>query len=458
MDFIAELQISSERRSWRGDEVVQMTASALHPVPDSEPGYVTDFVRVEGNRQFELSAADWAVLHENWAAAGLPHPKPPMTEEQWLPYVLAFNQSASRSQWEFGILPAVDPHRTVRLCRAAAQEEHASILKEAIAKGTVVAINPLTGARADPLSRLEAVALRRDGLAQFCTEVSIRLVQVEPEAEPELPRFAIPVRPLDVPSALLALQPDQLVRYDDGGSCGITGSGVKCAAELVDEFEGIIARQRLGAFLPDEMAHLVGEAQGFDSKDFRQRLEQAFKAGALIVRAPDTELPRNPSDPWRPHSDIITVTDLNAWLEGQGVRYRFPDSDRSVSGRLPASARGQFEEAGEGAPEAAKAAPRMAGPAAARNVLAEPGRPRAGWRRALEELLPKLEDQMGRQAEVGEVLRFLKLNGEPYGVEPGGRIDELKVRTIGTGSSVSRSSKTVSNALAALRKRSAGHD
>lgn len=330
MEFIAELQVSSDRRTWRGDEAIELTASALHPVPDSEPGLVAETVKVDSESHptgcSELTAPDWQTLHEAWTKAGLAKPEGQMTEAQWMPYVLAFNESKDRPAWELGIVPPLDPHMVERLSQAAAREEHAAILKRAIESGAVVAINPLTGARADSLSRLEMVALRRDGLAQFCTMVSIRLVASEPVNEPELPRFAIPVRPVAVPNALRALNPDQSVRYGHGASCGITGSGIVTAADLVAQFEGVLARQHLGAFTPDEAAHLVAEAQGFDSKSFRQRLEDAFRAGALIVRAPDTELPRKPSEPWRPHSDIVMVADLNAWLTEQRVSYRFPDS------------------------------------------------------------------------------------------------------------------------------------
>lgn len=343
MDFIAELLVGGDRRTWRGDEVVELTSNALHPVSDAEPGIVVSAVKVitagGGSRYSELTSDDWSALHQAWQAAGLATPSDHMTEDEWLPYVLAFNEDPGRPGWEFGIMPAVDSQHRARLSRAVARQEHASILMQAIASGSVLAINPLTGARASELSRLEAVALRRDGLAQFCTMVSIHLVTSEATEEQELPRFAIPVRPRDIPGALRALEPEQRVRYDHGSSCGITGSGIQSASDLIGEFEDVIARQRLGAFHPDEAAHLVAEAQRFDSRTFLQQLSEAHRAGALTVRAPDTELPRKASDPWRPNSDILKVSDLNAWLQAQGVGYRFPgmeplaDRPRSRAGQ-----------------------------------------------------------------------------------------------------------------------------
>ncbi len=328
MDFIAELLVGSDRRTWRGDEVVKLTANALHPVSDVDPGIVVSAVKIitagGGSRYSELTSDDWSALHQAWQAVGLATPSDHMTEDEWLPYVLAFNEDPGRPGWEFGIMPPVDSQQRERLSRAATQQEHTSILTRAIASGSVLAINPLTGASAGELSRLEAVALRRDGLAQFCAMVSIRLVTSEASEEQQLPRFAIPVRPRDVPGALRALEPDQRVRYDHGSSCGITGSGIQSASDLIAQFDDVMARQRLGAFHPDEAAHLVAEAQAFDSRTFLQQLKEAHRAGALTVRAPDTELPRKASDPWRPNSDIVKVSDLNAWLQVQGVSYLFP--------------------------------------------------------------------------------------------------------------------------------------
>ena len=100
MEFIAELQVSSDRRTWRGDEAIELTASALHPVPDSEPGLVAETVKVDSESHptgcSELTAPDWQTLHEAWTKAGLAKPEGQMTEAQWMPYVLAFNESKDR--------------------------------------------------------------------------------------------------------------------------------------------------------------------------------------------------------------------------------------------------------------------------------------------------------------------------------------------------------------------------
>ena len=173
------------------------------------------------------------------------------------------------------------------------------------------------------------------------------------------PRFSIPVRPTSVPEALLALNRDTKVWYEHGTSCGISGSGLANAGSIVQEYEERIGRQGRDQFHPDEAAHLVAEAQRFQSRAFRKSMEKAFRSGVLRVRAPDTEAPRDSLDAWRPASDIVTVGDLNAWLEDEGMSYRFPagevpesDSPRHVR-RAEAPSRSRRNKPSSGADVAA---------------------------------------------------------------------------------------------------------
>jgi hypothetical protein len=58
---------------------------------------------------------------------------------------------------------------------------------------------------------------------------------------------------------------------------------------------------------------------------FVQRMTEAAKSGALVVRDPHTDLPYRP-EVIRAWYDLVSVSDVDAWLEAQRVPYRLGDA------------------------------------------------------------------------------------------------------------------------------------
>lgn len=147
--------------------------------------------------------------------------------------------------------------------------------------------------------------------------------------------FRVPVRPTSIPQELidlferlpkgvLRLEHGPVVRLEQGTSCGISTVGNYSPGEAIQVFEQTLERQRGGQFHPAEAAQIIADAEGFDPASYLLDLKAAFQDKELIVRNPDTQMPRKATAPWRPCTDLVAVDDVNAWLQAAGVSYRFP--------------------------------------------------------------------------------------------------------------------------------------
>lgn len=128
-----------------------------------------------------LSSKDKSTLSKIWEGAGMPAPVFPMSELDWQRYVDVFNASEERPDWElWGCVE--DDGLTNAVLRAAAEESYASDLRDAIARGEVVACNPLTGrpaATADVRVKTnpEQLLLSRDDFVKFARSPLMEVVE-----------------------------------------------------------------------------------------------------------------------------------------------------------------------------------------------------------------------------------------------------------------------------------------
>lgn len=95
-----------------------------------------------------------------------------------------------------------------------------------------------------------------------------------------------------------------------------------------------------------EAASALAEKYGFNentTNTMRTQLFEATERGDITVRHPHTLLPYTPN-PRRDFYELVSVTDLNAWLEKQGAEYRLdnpekkqlePDSEEQFGAPMP---------------------------------------------------------------------------------------------------------------------------
>lgn len=183
MDFVAKLVVPQDQTTWRGDEVPWLTANALCPVPGGPPLYVTELMRIERHDgeevQGPLPTADREVLDRHWAACGLPPAQGPMTAEQWVPYLVAFNEEPKRpawADWIFAVLPPKDPNLNARIARAIAVDEHRERLRRAMVEHDITArmLGSMTEAPAS--TNLQNVVLTKSELRKFAAMLCIEVV------------------------------------------------------------------------------------------------------------------------------------------------------------------------------------------------------------------------------------------------------------------------------------------
>ena len=154
--------------------------------------------------------------------------------------------------------------------------------------------------------------------------------------QPAPPEFVQQARPLRVDPAMLALKPETIVRLHTvpGLSTGVTQA---TAADCVAWVEEQIARQAKDLFTLDEAAQvLVEAAPGSHAEDFIHRLMVATVRGKPLPRDRGSLLPV--ADPTRAKTHysmcLAKVDDINAWLEDEGVPYRFPTAPPTESEQL----------------------------------------------------------------------------------------------------------------------------
>jgi hypothetical protein len=92
---------------------------------------------------------------------------------------------------------------------------------------------------------------------------------------------------------------------------------------LSDEQE--TRRRARGFFTIEEAAKALGEQEGMHDgarKSLLKRMMEAARDGTLTVRDPHTDLPFRPAEV-HGYYELVTPADVNAWLAGCGVEYRW---------------------------------------------------------------------------------------------------------------------------------------
>jgi hypothetical protein len=147
-----------------------------------------------------------------------------------------------------------------------------------------------------------------------------------------LPTFHVPPRPLQTPPALLLLPAEARVRLQ--WTWQRLSESVGSAADAVEMFTDVIARQAEGWLRIDEAAQLLKEAGRGAAANWRDKFLAAAQSGGLPTHEPGTydrvnyeplsssQQPRRARDFY----ELVHADDLNTWLAANEPRlpYRFP--------------------------------------------------------------------------------------------------------------------------------------
>jgi hypothetical protein len=101
------------------------------------------------------------------------------------------------------------------------------------------------------------------------------------------------------------------------------GAGLAKVGDFIDSENERIKRQSEGYFTLNEAAEILAPVSGEDSANLERDMQTAHREDKLIVRNPvhKRPIPLTEKSSW---SDFVTPADVDAWLENQGVDYRFP--------------------------------------------------------------------------------------------------------------------------------------
>lgn len=368
MDFVATLAIPATQTLWRAHEVPALTAAALHPVPETPEQPVRELLRLErvdGKQVTKpLSEADREALEEVWASKGLALPTGDLTAQQWVPYLVAFNENPGDPTWQFAVMPPRDPYLAQRIAQVAAEEGHRKALRRAIERRDIEARSPLTMDPAEPWQALENMVLTRGALIKFCESLCIR---VEVQRDVPSPVFELPEdRPVTVGRLVEAIA-ETLHPTDVWNGTTTQGQAENMLRELMEAGE-LSAKhpttlERLtywagdeflrAVVLPQELRPILGRfgiellltaagsgphlwtieraAQAIATQEgwhtgardsLKARMMKAAQEGALLVRDPHTELDYRPNEV-RDFYDLVTPEDVNDWLSRSRVSYRW---------------------------------------------------------------------------------------------------------------------------------------
>lgn len=135
-----------------------------------------------------------------------------------------------------------------------------------------------------------------------------------------LPAFIWTARPLEIPPALIELDPESDVRISNGKG----GTGTMLAGDYIKELRETIARQADGFYTTQEASHILAEAvPGMNAIGWQSKFNEAWRSGVLIVRD-GTTTKKSLSAAKVDYNDLVKDVDLDAWLKNDGAVHLFP--------------------------------------------------------------------------------------------------------------------------------------
>ncbi|NUZ06750.1 hypothetical protein [Piscinibacter koreensis] len=131
-------------------------------------------------------------------------------------------------------------------------------------------------------------------------------------------------RPRHIPQQLRALSPETEILCEWEFS-GWSGAAAGRADEYVAYLESIMERQAEGFFTILEAAQVLADARsGSDPTTIMKQMLRAFHRGELAIRDPNDRIRKANTDVVREYLDLVSVSDINAWLKRDGAGYSFP--------------------------------------------------------------------------------------------------------------------------------------
>ena len=298
MATLAEIVLPFETRTVSFRELPGLFAVAIHP--DQPEGtecvlsYMTKLVPPQEWRTEVLDEEDVALLNEIWR--NLPPWDANLTQRIWHQYEAAFSSAETRPDW-VPIPCWKNAVLNTTILQIATTKEYETILATAVQRGDLIVRRQLT-LQPDPDAtgeQLQNSIVTVDDLrayaATFC--VDVRILHVPPESS--------------------------LSSYGSGPDLWTIENAAAAIANR--EGWGVNARDSLVA-----------------------RLVEAASSGTLAVRDPLTDLPYQPRE-LHTFYELVSTSDLDAWLKKQCVSYRLSDAaaDKSPSARPPSQQRFQEE-------------------------------------------------------------------------------------------------------------------
>lgn len=206
--------------------------------------------------------------------------------------------------------------------REAAERDFLARIGYHLSQGELIAVSMINGAPYNP--RMGGTP-PTDAMWLLSPEQEVKALELLGQEAPDTrPQFTTPARPLEVPPLLRMLPADTaILTHANFGSS--SGTATARAGEYVEYLEVIMRRQAEGVFTVSEAAQvLVDERPGAQVRTMLSKMHQAYRDGKLIVRDAGDMLPKRVADTFRDYIDVVTVADVDAWLDAEGAGYRFP--------------------------------------------------------------------------------------------------------------------------------------
>ena len=118
---------------------------------------------------------------------------------------------------------------------------------------------------------------------------------------------------------------------------GLHSEVAQSEAKFEAQEEARLERQSLGFYTMIEAAQALADANGLDAVAILARMEAAYRAGELTVRAVSTQAPHAVGATLRTFHDWVFLGDLDAMLERWRVTYRFPRAPVQAEASGPAT-------------------------------------------------------------------------------------------------------------------------